>query len=407
MNRRKLLATGLAATVAGVAGCLGDTSRSAREEHPVQKSSDEIDRVGSPMTQFQHDARNSGSVREAVPKAYETRWEIELSPVDAGLSVADERVVVAAQDEGIVALDALTGDRLWTADVGVGVGGPPALTDAVAFVTVWNGTEHQEKGVVALDIEDGTELWRTLPGYHASTAPTLTRETLFVTGYLREGGGRTGVATALSPSTGDVRWNQEIDASAPAPAVTGDNLCILASGRERAITAIDVDDWSRRWQHQVDDRVTVAPTTVDNAVYVGTKGGSVHALSSSDGEEQWRVDVGSSVQDSLAVRGGSIYVPTADGIVALDEDGARKWLYPTANDGVEAPTITDETLVSADTGVFCVSLSDGAERWRHRVSDRSTGDMIFTGVRCSPVVDDGVVYGASHGGTVFALGRRN
>jgi len=409
MKRRTFLTLSGLALAAGVGGCVSDgSSEDTGEGDPG---------TASEPRQFQTDPRNTGHADGAVPGSATVDWRTTLDPIDGGLSVGPDRLVIAGGGD-LTALDANDGADLWSVEVGVDTGLAPALTDDTAYVTVWNGGSHHDRGVAAIDLSDGSERWRAVPDVGVSSAPTLADGTLYVGGSVNSD-----EVIAVDTAEGRELWRFEAARHATTPAVA-DRTVYVGGGKAAVARAIDADTGEERWQIETAGEAMNPPTVAGGTVYVPTRNGQLHALGP-DGDERWSVRIdpgnggatpadgddersrrssgdGSRIGASVAATGDHIYVPTDSGIVALSSDGTHAW---TANVSTGyAPVVADGSLlVAAPEGVLCLDAADGEERWRHEVESRTMGDQVYAGVNCSPAVGDGTAFVAAHGGHVYAL----
>lgn len=137
----------------------------------------------------------------------------------------------------------------------------------------------------------------------------------------------------------------------------------------------------------------------DQAIYVGTVGGDLLALSE-EGVELWRYRAGGAVHMAAAVSSGTVVFGSAEGeIIALDaRTGARRWGYRVGSNVHSSPNVVDGVVyIGANDGaVYALGLEDGRLLWRHEL-----GGYIWA----SPAVDDRAVYAAALDGRVAALSR--
>ena len=385
MNRRTFLALGSAAASVGLGGCLEDTGMSERGN-----GSD------GPSAQFQSGARNAGVTAGDVPETVETRWQTTIDPVDGGLVVADGHVLVAAGGN-LVALDADGGDELWDVDVGLDLPAAPAISDDVAYVTAWNGGPDQERGVAAIALDDGSELWRAIPDVDVSSAPTLADGTIYVGGSLNSE-----EVIALDADDGEELWRFRAGQYATTPAVA-EGVVYVGGGSEHVAYALDADEGDELWRFDADDRVWGAPTVVGETVYVSDRSGLLYALDPDDGEEQWHARVGSDVRESVAATDDAVYVPADEGFVALDADDGEELWTADEIENVHTPAVAGDGIVVTMGAAGRLDAATGEVTWIHEVETRQIRDVIYNGIWCEPVVADGIVYIATHGGHVYAL----
>ncbi|TYT62770.1 PQQ-binding-like beta-propeller repeat protein [Natrialba swarupiae] len=411
-SRRTFLSTTAVTLPATLMGCLcrrdapssdaGESDDGASDDDSGRTRDDSggDDSAGPPedttaTTQFQYTAANAGTADGPAPADDTVQWQTRLSPTEGGLSVADGQVLVTAGD--LVALDADDGSKRWEADVGHSHDAPPAVTSDTAYVAAWNGGPDTDRGVAAVDLEDGSLRWRAITDVDVSSAPTLADGVVYVGGSLNSE-----AVVALDATDGSERWRVRVGQYATTPAVA-DGTAYVGGGSEHAAYALEAATGEERWRVETDGRVWGAPTVVDDIVYVGSRGGTVYALEPADGETQWIASVGDDVHESIAATDERLYVPTADGLVALDTDGTEAWSLD-GRSRVNAPSVVGDVVVVTDHSTAICLGEDGQRRWTYEFDERVIDDMVFGGTQTPPVVSDGVVYVASHGGDVTALG---
>lgn len=165
--------------------------------------------------------------------------------------VGNRTVYVTAYDpvNGTTALQAFNatdGTRLWSVELGTGVGvAAPAGTPERLVVTV---------GTTAYGVNATNEslAWTTELDAQASTQPVVTNETAVVTT-------RDGTVTGLNLTAGDTQWRQSIGNRSTGPAMAGD---LVVVGGEN-LTALDASDGTIAWTSE--PGTPTAPPTVDGS----------------------------------------------------------------------------------------------------------------------------------------------
>jgi outer membrane protein assembly factor BamB len=95
-----------------------------------------------------------------------------------------------------------------------------------------------------------------------------------------------------------------------------------------------------REQNELLDSVVTPPALVNGKVFVGTILGDVCCLSADSGEMLWVIHVGEPVAFQVAVAGGRVYAPTAEGSLFCletgnpDDDGWLMWGATAAHNGL-------------------------------------------------------------------------
>jgi outer membrane protein assembly factor BamB len=308
------------------------------------------------------------------------RWHAEVTetynftsgpPDHLPLVLADDRLIVGLGGR-LRAVDAATGDALWTATAG---GVAPATTAGVVST-----------GVRGIDIEDGAVRWRFEAGGGVSP-PAVVDNTVYV-------GSDDSYLYALAADTGAIEWAALTDGPVRAtPAVEGD--AVYVGTLEGTLYAFDRDDGSERWSVDVGGQVR-SPVVRDGTVYVGNFSSAVTAVDAADGTEAWRTEAertegGQFVALEVAVDGESVYAGANGDLRAFDAtDGSERWRATARERPVvqSPPVVGDEhVLVNMGESVRAFDPADGTERWTG-----ATG-----GSNHPPVVRDGTVYAPGDG----------
>lgn len=206
----------------------------------------------------------------------EERWSRDVHAL-ATPAVHDGRVFVGGTD-GLVALDAKTGDTDWSTSIDHALRPPTARNGRVYAAT--------RKQVVAFDAATGDEQWSRTGRFHASDL-AVTDETLYLTGQQREGEDRIARVLAVDTATGTRQWTlDESELHSGSAVVAGDVLYV--SGRNR-LDAIDTADGERLWWLRFQWPLG-PPTVVDGTIFISV-GGRLQAIGAGNGRNGiWDAD---------------------------------------------------------------------------------------------------------------------
>lgn len=155
---------------------------------------------------------------------------------------------------------------------------------------------------------------------------------------------------------------EHIDADWPMPAHDAgrSNYSPVASG--------PTDRVAELWTTAVDASLS-GPVLADETLYVGGDDGTVRAVDAATGEERWQRPVGAPA-DTPWVHGDRLFVPTAEGIVALGvRDGTEAWRADTP--GRVAVLVASHGIywLTREPAVVALARTDGSERWRTALRD--------------------------------------
>ncbi len=306
----------------------------------------------SPLTQI-----NKDTVKDlSLSWSYDTGTVrgLEASPI-----VVDGRMFISLSWGKVAALDAKTGEELWTFDPEVpGEWGRYGCCDVVnRGVAVWKGKVYVasfDGRLFALDARDGSVVWKknTVPGapYTSTGAPRIVKGKVLI----GNGGGEYGVRgyiTAYDAETGEQAWRFYTVPGDPSKPVENPEL-------EKAIPTWKGGEWWKiggggtAWDSMVYD-----PDL--DTLYVGTGNGS-----------PWTREIRS------PGGGDNLYLAS---ILALDPDtGRMKWYYQeTPGDNWDYTSTQPIMLADLDIdGKKRKVLMHAPKNGFFYVLDRETGELL-------------------------------
>jgi len=195
------------------------------------------------------------------------------------------------------------------------------------------------------------------------------------------------------------------------PLVVGDIL--YAANLEGRVLAFHRKEGYVLWEAKVPAGVEGALAYGRSKIYVGDRGGVLHALNARDGTEAWTVAVGAEwLSPPVLLRDRLYAMASNDELVAINADeGKILWKFAHRGDekmtirGTSTPTVagTDVFAGFSDGSLVALNAETGAELWtkRLRVRDR------FYDVDMPPLVDDTSVYAATFDGMLYRLDRKS
>lgn len=248
--------------------------------------------------------------------------------------------------------------------------------------TVYVGTEGGR--IVALEAATGQQIWSTDIGI-------IARSPLVVNGtvYARTPFG----VHALSAVTGEQRWTYDgvTNRAVTRPTVVDGTLYV---GDGTNLVALDTRSGTPRWNRTLGRQVTGSPTVHDGTVYAASPAGVVYALDATTGETEWSKTDGTAVfrptpiaiPDARNRQEGSILVSGNSDILAFDADtGEKSWTFQTPLVGGASPPVvvngTDSlpregTVVGGESGNTVAYVAD--IRAFVYALDTDTGERIWT-----------------------------
>jgi outer membrane protein assembly factor BamB len=313
--------------------------------------------------------------------------DIDCAVLDHTPALGAGLLVVGCEAHRLIALDALTGAILWSAELaGPETGFSPAIDGDAVFVTDTAGA------VARLDLRTGAERWRI--------ALEPTRNPVAVDGRLYVGTTE-GRYVALDSADGSVRWQWQPPAGIEA--VNGtvvDGVAYLNTND--GLLAVSIESGEELWRFRTVTGRVATPAIGERLIAVSALGsdprGEVYAIDRSTGAELWRHASPSGRQIAPpSIVGELVVVPSvSDGVHAFDaQSGALRWqLQAGANNGQALAVTGDVVYLNTERSLVAIALADGRELWAI--------DLPAT-VKGSPVVSGGMVLFGDDAGVVRAF----
>ena len=211
-------------------------------------------------------------------------------------------------DNQVVALDARSGDVIWTAQEPRAVDAEEAPA-AMGNLVYTPGDEHGE--FHALDASTGRLAWSAPVSSYVKSVPTVLNSTVYLT--------VVNTAYALDESTGEVIWSYGTERY-PAqdfPALVVDGVYYLSP--DQFLHALDVTTGDVLWTYEAPGFISAAPVVANGVIYSAAEGGHVFALDTTTGAERWTLATESWTLQSLSVADGVLYAESDLGsLMAID-----------------------------------------------------------------------------------------
>ena len=253
-------------------------------------------------------------------------WQYKTGALDEMVVVSPtvvEGVVYAGSDENSVyALDADTGNPLWSFEAESDLSLPPLVSGGVVFA-------EDRTNLYALDAATGTELWRSEVIYSSVSGETA---------YLGHGnGGRSG-------GQRDWRENRQADV-----------------GQPRAPRSSPIP--------------LFFPLTAAGANVYISDDLQVHALDSTTGKLVWSLDAGEVVQAPPTASNGAVFLRSYTTAYALDEStGKQLWSYEVDSAGTDSPAVVmDGVWYLNDPALRAFDAATGQLLWSFAADKAKAG----------------------------------
>ena len=282
------------------------------------------------------------------------------------------------------------GSLIWTFTTGGWVLTAPVVTDGVVYFGSDDGKLY------ALAADNGEKLWSFATDDVIRSVPSVVDGTVYF-------GSNDNHLYALNAATGEELWHYDTGAWVQySPVVGNGKVYFPARGEtDRTVHAVDAETgevvWVAEPPYPIDERL--APTVHGDRVYAQGAGyGAFYSLDASSGEIAWQAEVGGYVESAPAVLEGVVYLTVINQTYAFDEaTGELIWCVNTEEfPARDFPALVVDRVyyLAPSDYVYALDAATGEELWSYESYELSS----------SPVVADGVLYGASKSAEyLFAL----
>jgi outer membrane protein assembly factor BamB len=285
-----------------------------------------------------------------------------------GLTIVDGTVYAADLDK-IAALDAATGETLWTFP---------------------EDTQNDPRGIFQATPVVGE-------GYVIAASQVPPR------GFLSQA---QNVIWAFDPATGADLWSFR---GAAGPYVesgaVGGGLFIIGNN-DGYVYALNVESGELTWKFKTGHRVWATPLIVADTVYIGSMDRNLYALNLADGEMRWKFHTPGAFASAPALHGDTLFIGAFDDrLYAVDANtGSERWHFAGTNWFWGSPAVYSDTVYAVDVGgnVYAINAESGAQIWHKGLGDANNQKVA---VRAGPAVaeDGSTLFVCSQNGTLYAL----
>jgi len=357
---------------------------------------------GANWPMFHHDLRHTGFSESLAPTTNHTLWKYNATErVTSSPSVVDGKVYFGSEiyENGwssgyIYALDEEIGALIWLYEANQWITSSPAVLNGKVFVAGFNGD------IFCLNATTGKKIWSYNVGaIRMRGSPAVAYGKVFVTI-------GTGTTFALDEETGSRIWSIYTGADTSSPAVVNGKV-FIGGGYSNMVLCLNETTGTTIWNNTA-GHVDSSPTVVNGKVYAGSLNHNIYCFSELDGEKIWNYTVDGEMYSSPAVAYGRVYIGSMEGynsstirgkVYCVDADtGSEIWNYSVNNWIVfSSPAVADGKVYIGciDGCLYCLDALSGELRWKYK-----TGGL----VNSSPAIANGKVFVGSYDGYLYCFG---
>ncbi|HWO71753.1 MAG TPA: PQQ-binding-like beta-propeller repeat protein [Actinomycetota bacterium] len=291
---------------------------------------------GAPAVLFTEGGGDAGAAVRAVALAdRRDLWEARLEASSrTGVTVEGDRAYVGDVRGGVYAIALASGAVGWRVETEGSATSPLAVSDGAVYA-VTRGRSAPAVSVVALEASSGERLWSAspAPGAAVASGPAV-GDGRVVVGFADR------VVRALDAGSGSELWEERANGIfSPAVAAAFADDDVLVADIAGQVYRLDGATGAREWDHALNDLVVrSSPVVVGGAVLLGLNDGRLVALDAAQGDLVWESDPAPGLVGALAVAPGLV-------VAVKGGDGGRLAAYEHDPEGtlvrVPSPTTLD------------------------------------------------------------------
>ncbi len=256
-----------------------------------------------------------------------TMWENKTATsgkvIPPPLQVGDT-VFIGTNSNFIIALDSITGRKLWEVEVEEPIWGQPVHRGEVIYITSVDGN------IFALDIDNGDKLWQKKVDFAIAGGIAMNDELFYIADF-------SGSVHAFLLSSGAEEWVIQADAATWATPVYADGT-VYFTDINGNIYAVDAQNGERLWQQSIEYPLQSSPLIHDGVVYIASgpesdEGeGKLIAYDADSGKTMWQQSTTAPLHTTPVIADNAVVVISQAGtsysILAFNiETGTQKWQF--------------------------------------------------------------------------------
>ena len=332
-------------------------------------------------------------------------WTRDLGSGYSSVSIADGKAITMhtrGAVDVVVALDAATGDEIWSYELGEKYVGHDGSTDGPISTPTIHGDTVYVLGphgqLAALGLADGAEKWRrdlseedsTMPFYGYTSSPVVAGDQVILAT-----GGEGHSITAFDSATGDVRWatgDDSVTYQTPTLLELG-GRSVLVAATDKLLQGLDPKTGEMLWQHQhtegeeSEESAHVTPVDGTRFLVKYGRGATLYRVEDGAVEALWETNAFGRTF-AVPVRVGDHFYGFTGNFLTAVHAGTGQIAWRSRPPGGLGLTVVDGTLaIIAPTGdLVLVEPSPEGYRELTRIAALDAGDYAIPGFAADTLV---------------------
>lgn len=308
-------------------------------------------------------ASGSGAIAVEASTGKRLWWRDFGGSYQVAPAVDDTSVFLPLAFDEMVALDRLTGERIWTFNhpSDESLDASPVLSDGHLYFGL-----PDAKRVLAVNAKGGSVRWEVSTELQPGSIPAISDGVVVFPTAQVGGAGRADrvIVLALEAETGKEIWRFENKESSSSPSIV-DGMVIFGGGDFHAY-ALELKTGKVRWKTPVEDKFDRwnMPAVALGDIFLADRVGNIYRFDGDTGKRKWIATntVGTMDQSFPVIAGKTLFIGSGAGeLYAFDTDNGRLLWKDSINGIVQSGAVDDQRFY------FGVKLGedDGLHAYQH------------------------------------------
>lgn len=343
-------------------------------------------------------------------------WRCQIPKANQRMLVADDSYLYHrnnTQPRTVIAIDKSSGTKTWEYTLSSSSYDSGVTTTPLSIGTTIVFREPHSSGgysLLGLNQSNGVKQWEytvNTENVENHAGPLVNQATVVYDA------GPGGTVTAINIESGETLWSENISTKQWVYKTVIHNEYLYIGYRNNELHCIDCNTGEQAWSAHCSEPIR-SLSAHSGIVIAGCGSGhnnhKVIGYDAETGESMWTVSVAGTPSTQMAVDEELVYIGTNAGTThAIDMHGEEWWTFRSDEMGSSGwiskkllpgyrtygvsgpPTVAGDVVLfgSDDGNMYALDAKSGELSWKHHVCicDKPRG-----GIRCQPVVDDGVIY---------------